>query len=139
VVKVVEREEEITKDLRKGLKALRRPGRYAQTTGGYSFDRYLFRAFIAFFVITSIIAIIAHGGLFKQYAYFSCPADAQVSYCENPLLGKCKEPACLVEGLSRGESIGEQAPSFFGFYMFQFFLLACVFVINHIKNNGGKK
>ena len=119
-------------------------GRFVETKGGYVFDRRLIQAFLIFFTLTSALAFFVLGGFTGTYAYASCPADAINGYCENGLYGSsilfgfvpCKEPACLQETLTAGETIGEKPPSLTGFYVFQALLFVCVLIINHLIYNG---
>ena len=124
-------DEEISLD----LKAFQKKGRYVHTREGYIIDRLFFQLFALFLVVTSIGAFFMLGGFGAEYAYASCPSDAVGGKCGNALFGECDLPACMKEYLSPGETIGEKPPSFFGFYVLQGILFACVVALNHLVYN----
>lgn len=113
--------------------------RYVVTKSGYVFDRHLFRYFILYMALICAVVLFRGGNLFEN-AYVSCPADAIGGICENPMYGMCEQPACKVEWLYPGESIGTDTSEVVEEGIL-FIVLGLIMVLwlNHLINNKEEK
>lgn len=74
----------------------------------YYLDKKIVRAYCIALFVVAIIAVAKLG--LTEYAYASCPDDATGGKCSNDLYGKCDLPACQVEELRAGETVGDPPP-----------------------------
>lgn len=131
-------------DLIMNLKPLhkQKKSRYVVWPSGYVLDRLIVWVYIILLATATLIIFIPDALAGESVkAYVSCPEDKDWQLmgkvCENPLYGRCDQPACLKEFLTPGETIGEppsKIPARFGYAAL--LALAGVFLLNHLLQKG---
>lgn len=114
-----------------------RKERYVVWPGGYVLDRNLFRWYMLFVGVLTVIMVAPAVFTGEYYqAYVACPEDAIGGVCSNPLYGECALPACQAETLYAGQTIGERPKPLDGIIFIMLVPLLIITLFNHFNQKS---